>query len=403
MTDGLLHELEIERRDEQQRALRGLLRRPLIGSREDPAVFALIRRHESALRARVLDLLGYRLAVHADHARLYRPSWRREETRPATIPRKREATDRWAPFTRRHYLLLFLALAVLEDRHSRMQMTLSELAEEIAQLGRELGIETSFDARGERLLLSDVIEWLCYWHVVEVSEGERSRDFVDQNAAGDCLLTVDHGRLGSLISSRRALTEIDSSDDLLSDGDYPPSDEGRRARIRHRLARRLVEDPVVYIDEIDEEERQYFVAQRPTNLSAAIEQATGMRPEHRAEGTAFIDPERELSDFRFPDRAFDRQLPLLLCSFLAWRLEIDQPEISRPELRTRTRELIEQHKKYWPADANDGDHVEDALNRAETTLTHMRLVEPTNDGVRALAAAARYRDPVIRRGKEQAA
>jgi uncharacterized protein (TIGR02678 family) len=396
----LQQELAAERRDEQQRALRGLLRRPLVGLREDPALFTLIRRHESALRARLLELVGYRLSVHADHARLYRPAWRRDSTRPATVPRKGEAADRWSPFTRRHYLLLFLALAVLEDRHSRLQMPLSELAEEIAQLGRELGIETDFDTRGERLLLADVIEWLNHWHVIEISDGERSRDFVNNHHAGDCLLTVDHGRLGNLVSSRRPLTEITSTSDLLSDGDYPPTDEGRRARVRHRLARRLVEDPVVYVNDLDGEERQYFVAQRPTNLSSAIEHATRMRPEHRVEGTAFIDPERQLSDFRFPDRGFDRQLPLLLCSFLAWRLEIEAPDIGRTELRKQVRDLIEQHEQYWPVSASDADRVEETLERALITLARMRLVEVTTDGVRALPAAARYRSPAIRLGKE---
>lgn len=402
MTTSLQQELEAERRDEQQRALRALLRRPLIGLREDSTLFALIRRHETELRARLVDLLGYRLVVHADHARLYRPAWRRDASRPATVPRKREASDRWSSFTRRHYTLLFLSLAVLEDRPSRLQMPLSELSDEVAQLGRELGIDTDFDLRAERLLLADVVEWLCAWHVAEVSDGERSRDFVDQRDDADCLLTIDHARLGSLVSSWRPLTDIGSASDLVFEGEYPPTDEGRRSRVRHRLARRLVEDPVVYVDDLDDEERQYFVAQRPTHLSVAIHHATGMRAEHRSEGTAFVDPERELSDFRFPDRGFDRQLPLLLCSFLAWRLEIDQPEISRTELRTHVRGLIEQHEQYWPADAANGDQVEAALERALSTLARMRLVELASDGARALPAVARYRNPTVRHAKEAA-
>lgn len=402
MSGALLQEIEAERRDEQQRAIRGLLRRPLVGLREDPALFTLVRRHESALRARLLDLFGYRLSVHADHARLFRPAWRRDSSRPARLPRNGEAADRWAPFTRRHYLFLYLALAVLEDRHSRLQLPLSELADEIGQLGRELGIETDFDARGERLLLAAVLEWLCLWHVVEVSDGEHSRDFVNRHDTADCLLTIDHGRLGSLVSSWQPLTDITSASTMLADVNYPPTDEGRRARIRHRLARRLVEDPVVYLADLDDDERQYFFAQRPTHLSAAIEHATGMRPEHRAEGTAFIDPDRELSDFRFPDRGFDRQLPLLLCSFLAWRLEIGEPEVSRTALRARVRELIEEHEQYWPADATNGDQVEAALDGALSTLTRMRLAESTTDGIRGLSACARYRNPIVRRGKEAA-
>jgi hypothetical protein len=74
-----------------------------------------------------------------------------------------------------------------------------------------------------------VIEWLCVWHAVEISDGERSRDYVDDRDGGDCLLTVDHGRLGSLISPQRALAEATSVEQLISDGDYPPTDEGRRA------------------------------------------------------------------------------------------------------------------------------------------------------------------------------
>jgi uncharacterized protein DUF2398 len=131
MSEVLLQEIEAERRDEQQQALRGLLRRPIAGN-EDAALFALVRKHERALRARVFDLLGYRLAVHADHARLYRQSWRCDTTRPGRIPRSRDATDRWPVFGRRHYLLLLLTLAVLQDRHSRLQLPLSDLADEVA-------------------------------------------------------------------------------------------------------------------------------------------------------------------------------------------------------------------------------------------------------------------------------
>ena len=93
MSEVLLQEIEAERRDEQQQALRGLLRRPIVGS-EDAPLFALVRKHERALRARVFDLLGYRLAVHADHARLYRRSWRCDTTRPGRCSLRRRTSTR---------------------------------------------------------------------------------------------------------------------------------------------------------------------------------------------------------------------------------------------------------------------------------------------------------------------
>ena len=186
----------------------------------------------------------------------------------------------------------------------------------------------------------EVLRWLADWGVVRVSEGESQDDYVDRGRDGDCLLTVDQGRLGSLTSAQRPLTEIGGSADLIDEGEYPPTDEGRRARVRHTLARRLVEDPVVYVDELSEEERGYFLAQRPTNLTRSIEEATGLRAEHRAEGTAFVDPERKLTDTRFPGRGLDRQLPLLLCPFLAAELEAGRAEVSAPRLRAAVRELL---------------------------------------------------------------
>jgi uncharacterized protein (TIGR02678 family) len=125
--------------------------------------------------------------------------------------------------------------------------------------------------------------------------------------------------------------------------------------------------------------------------------ATGMRPEHRAEGTAFIDPERRLSDLRFPERGFDRQLPLLLCK----RLEIGRPEVRIDELRMRVRELMDENRRYWGHDADAADEVEAALENAIFVLERMRLVERADSGVRALPAIARYRDPVIKHRREQ--
>src|SRR5262249_45980979 len=158
---------------------------------------------------------------------------------------------------------------------------------------------------------------------------------------GDCLLTVDHGRLGSLATGHRPLTEIERPEDLLHAGEYPPTDEGRRSALRHTLARRLIEDPVVYLDELEEDERAYFHAQQPTNLTMLITDATGLRAEHRAEGTAFVDPERRLTDTRFPERGFDRQLPLLLCVPLSAALVGGRDELAFVEVRGLVRELLE--------------------------------------------------------------
>ena len=397
----LLNELELERQAELRQALRALLDRPLLGQAEAPDAFRLVRKHEDDLRRRANELLGYQLAVRAGHARLFRPAWRLDDTRGATVPSKSLPRDRWQPFTPRHYLLLYLMLSLLEERHSLMQLPLTELAELVFRLGVDRGAPIDFDQRGERKLFVEVLRWLEDWGVIRVSEGETQDDYVDRGREGDCLLTVDHGRLGSLTSTHRPLTEIGDSADLIDEGEYPPTDEGRRARVRHTLARRLVEDPVVYIDELGEDERGYFLAQRPTHLTRSIEEATGLRAEHRAEGTAFVDPDRKLTDTRFPDRGLDRQLPLLLCPFLAAELDAGRAEVSAPSLRAAVRDLYERHRAQWSIDPDDLDSVENAAGAAVELLARMRLVEPTPAGLRVLPAVQRYRSPSVRTTRKE--
>ncbi len=398
----LVNELELERQAELRQALRGLLERPLLGQPEAAETFRLVRKHEDELRRRASELLGYQLAVRADHARLFRPAWRVDASRGATVPSKTLPRDRWQPFTPRHYLVLYLVLSLLEERHSLTQLPLTELAELVWQLGVDLGAPVDFDQRGERKLLVEVLRWLTDWGVLRVSEGETQDEYVDRGRDGDCLLTVDQGRLGSLASTHRPLTEIASSAELIDGGEYPPSDEGRRARVRHSLARRLVEDPVVYVDELSEDERAYFLAQRPTNLTRSIEEATGLRAEHRSEGTAFVDPERKLTDTRFPARGIDRQLPLLLCPFLAAELAAGRAEVALPGLRAAVRELYERHRAQWSVDPDDLDAVDHAAAAAVQLLQRMRLVEQTPAGLRVLAAVHRYRSPSVRTtSKEQ--
>src|SRR5256884_5252320 len=71
----------------------------------------------------------------------------------------------------------------------------------------------------------------------------------------------------------------------MADEPFPDTEEGRHRRLRTRLFRRLLDDPVVYYSELSEEEREYFVSQRPSVVKE-IESATGLAQEARQEGVA---------------------------------------------------------------------------------------------------------------------
>ena len=62
--------LTIDSPAERERAARALLMSPLLTAEGDPEAFTLVRRHGEWLTDRFRHLLGYRLAIRGDHARL---------------------------------------------------------------------------------------------------------------------------------------------------------------------------------------------------------------------------------------------------------------------------------------------------------------------------------------------
>src|SRR5260370_9281762 len=107
---------------------------------------------------------------------------------------------------------------------------------------------------------------------------------------------------------------------------FPDTEEGRNRRLRTRLFRRLLNDPVTYYSRLSEEERAYFVPQRPS-IVKEIEGATGLVQETRREGGAMSDPDELMTDVKMPEEGTDGHAPLLIAQHLATRL---RDEVSDP-------------------------------------------------------------------------
>jgi uncharacterized protein (TIGR02678 family) len=178
-------------------------------------------------------------------------------------------------------------------------------------------------------------------------------------------------------------------DDLAGEADAATA-EARARQTRHRLARRLLEDPVLYIDELAEDERAYFLSQRGM-LERRVEDWTGLTVERRAEGTAAIAVGRELTDLPFPAGSNVKQLALLLCDWLA-----GEHEASWPELRRVVRALLAQHERHWNRSPDDEDMVEAMLGQVTALLLELDLAERQPDGLRARPLCARFRAPQVR-------
>ena len=380
--------------DERRAALRALLAEPFIGS--DAPVFKLIRRHDAELARRCTDLLGYRLHVTPSFARLVKVPTERMLRRGIRVPpsgtgARDRSRDEWPRLSDRGVVVLFLTLAALE--RGGQQTVIGELADDVAATGAraEPPIIVDLELRSERMAYADGLELLCHWGVLQLMHGRRGTfaNKLPRNDEGEALFTVDRRRLALVLRDPFAGLAAVTVDELAGEAD-PATPEARTRQTRHRLARRLVEDPVLYLDELSEEERAYFLSQRGM-LERRVEDWAGLTVERRAEGTAAIEAGRELTDLPFPAGSNVKQLALLLCDWLA-----GEHEASWPELRRVVRALLAQHERHWSRSPDDGEMVEAMLGQATALLLELDLVQHRPDGLCARPLCARFRAPEIR-------
>ncbi len=383
--------------EERRGALRALLDNAFVAA-EQPA-YALVRRHEPELARTCVDLFGYRLEVGSTAARLVgtptAAALRRPlRVRPASASGRARPRDEWPSLGDRASVLVLLTLAALE--RGATQTAIAELARDVAQAGADAqpAVAVDFTARAERVAFADGLDLLTAWGVVAHTAGSRaSFSRVEPGGEDEALLTVDRRRLALVLGNPVAALAAESVSDLLDeDGAYSPTSEGENRRRLHRLARRLVEDPVVVLDDLDEADRAYFLRQRQ-RLEERVGEATGLAVERRAEGTAMVATDRALSDVVFPTNATVKQVALLLCDVLA---RAGDAAVSPETLREHVRKLVARHGEHWQRDADDPVQVSRLARDAMAVLCSLDLAREDEDGLRPRPLAGRFRSPELR-------
>ncbi|MET7771112.1 TIGR02678 family protein [Nocardia sp. NPDC005366] len=315
--------------DNYQRAARVILANHLITrTYPDRIALPLIRRWATELREDLAELFGYRLEVTETTARLFPIVDRLDPGRPA-----RTVNDRI--FDRRRYAYLALALAVLGRAGD--QVTLSELAEQVAAYtGRIDGLELAPDRAADRDAFVDAVGWLATRGAITLADGDAGGWASDPDV-GEALYDIDRPVVFALFRPPRALQHLHSVRGLLAEEPatgQPAADAARRVR------RNLVERPVVYARELTPQERLLLAQER---IVADVELFTGLKAERRAEGVVLIDTSGRLSDIRFPGTGTLAQVALLLVGEIADRvLDIDNPLPQRPPASGQERTLAEQ-------------------------------------------------------------
>jgi uncharacterized protein (TIGR02678 family) len=392
--------------EERQRAARALLDCGVLLA-GDPT-FRHARRHREPLAADFRDRLGYSLQISSDTARLYKPLLL-SQARPLTVPARNQAESRRPVDERRvldarRCLMVCLTCAVLERRTLWTQVPLTELAEE----ARSLELELDWKLAADRAALLDGLAWLGGLGVLTLRSGAEGAfgDSVDE--ASEAYYDIDRPRLGGLLAQPLLVAGAQCIRDLETAGAGPSGDSARSdepSRVRaQRLTRRLVEDAAVYLEDLSEPDRRYFLSQRgPLERRAA--EISGLTVERRREGSALIATGRELSDRPFPTRSHRKQLALLLLAELCSvdeRRRAERPDgerdaavwLAEERLLELVGSLLARHREHWGFAPDDPAEVHGTATAATTLLEELMLLRRGPDGVQLRPAAHRYRDAV---------
>ncbi|WP_435108642.1 TIGR02678 family protein [Nocardiopsis synnemataformans] len=358
--------------EELHRAARALLRQPLLRASAHPREFRQVRDHALELRQWFDRNTGWRLHVDAETARLRKVPG---DPGDATHPAREEGRGRLA-FDRRRYVLLCLSLAVLE--RAEAQTALGRLAEQVvleASAPEFADLDFTLSTRDQRMDLVAVVRLLVGLGVLSRVAGDEGAFVGDR---GDALYDVDRRVLTGMLAGARGPSTIADTDHaarlhtLAEDGvaHQLDSDDLRNTAIRHRLTRRLLDDPVLYFDTLTEGELAYLVSQRAA-ITRRIGELTGLVAEVRAEGIAMVDPDDALTDLRMPEQGTPGHATLLLAEHLA---AAGRP-LTLDELGDKVRELAREHSSYWSKSARAPGNEPALVATAVERLRGLGLVE----------------------------
>ncbi|MCY9787484.1 TIGR02678 family protein [Nocardiopsis sp. EMB25] len=368
---------------ERQAAARALMARPLITARTHPAEFALVRSHAEWLIQRFQRVLGYRLTVADDHARLAKRGLVTEVTRPHT-------RHTGARFTPRAHTYLALSLAVLLEEPAAVPAR--TLATRVRSAGREAGVDAD-PARGlgeRRAFCAALTRLVDLGALTEVS-GTVADHRAD--ATADPLLRPEHHVLRSVVAHPPHAD--DTPDTFLAEAVDPDPSGDHAGEIA--LRRLLAETAVVYREELPDRQRDRLVAHQ-WRAAAALANLLGVDTEVRAEGVALVSPDEAAPHAAFPSGDPVGQTALALVRHLSGRLHPGRPTTSVPvpehELETALDTLCAEgtpERAEWARTA--GPEIPDPArlrSRVLILLADLGLIRGGPGHRRLTAAAARY-------------
>ncbi|NUS04135.1 MAG: TIGR02678 family protein [Nonomuraea sp.] len=413
---SLANQLVRAEKEEIARAIRTLLAKPLVSRHDEPAAFDVIRKRRQPLTRWFDYFCGWRLVVEPrqGYARLVKVRSYPGASRPA----RRLRAGR-APFDRRRYTLLCLCAAELL---ASPVTTIGMLARRVAQAAAvEAGVPAFDPVRAEeRAAFVDALKLLEHHGAITAMDGATDAYLGDEDAK--VLYRVDTTRVIRLLAAPVPPSRLpdpgpglspDLSTDLvpgpgLSPGLGPgpdlgavgvgaltvearyggdePTETQRALWARHSLLRRLLDEPVVYRDELTPAEAAYAASLTGRQIMRRAAEEAGFVLEERAEGFLLVDTDATATDTKFPDDGSHAKVAALLLLDLL----VTAGPVTAARLDADATELLGRFPQWAKAYQSDGGGPRLAAD-AVAVLAMFGLARRTGDLVAALPAGARYR------------
>jgi uncharacterized protein (TIGR02678 family) len=400
---NLANQLVIAEQEDVARGVRLLLATPLISERTAPEAFDLVRRRREPIAKWFDYYCGWSLLVEPrlGYVRLMKVRAQADPSRPA----RRSRSGR-APFDRRRYTLLCLVAAELL---AVPVTTIGLLADKVAQATAADPLIDGFDTavRGERMAYVDVLRMLESYGAIEVVDG--STDAFVGSATAKVLYRVDSTLLMRLLAAPNGPSQFSVPaeemsfrfDELLAAlrrerryGDAPDaahaadgaSDVQRNLWLRHSIFRRLVDDPVVYRDDLSAAELGYLSSPTGRQLVRRAAEQGGFLLEERAEGLLFVDPDGLATDGKFPDDSSNAKVAALL---LLDVITASAGGVAPEQLNAEADRLLREFPR-WAKGYRGDDGSRQLVADAVSILSEFGLVRLSGEVVVALPAAFRY-------------
>jgi uncharacterized protein (TIGR02678 family) len=396
----LANQLVMAEREEVARGIRGLLAAPLLAERTAPELFDLVRRRQEPIRKWFDYYCGWTLIVEPrlGYARLVKVRASTDPSRPA-----RRLRSNRAPFDRRRYVLFCVAAAELL---TVPVTTIGLLADRISRAMAADDVLVTYDSasRAERMAFADVLNVLESLGALDVVDG--TTDAYVDSAAAKVLYRVDSTLLLRLLAapvgpSRLAVpaNEVDLRfEELLAavtrerryglssgrHGDTAGASEVQRNLwLRHSVFRRLVDDPVLYYDDLSAAERAYLTSPTGRQLARRAAEQGGFVLEERAEGVLLVDVDGLATDTRFPDDSSNAKVAALLL------LDAADGPTTVEQFRLSAGRLLERFPR-WAKSYRGEDGSAQLAADALAVLTAFGLIRVSAGVLTVLPAAARY-------------